>query len=73
MPHHSSPRLDHCPEGLPRAAYLDAVIALQPNNAELRRRRDLLRAGGGDAASLESEADQAPALEPEGTTCGTSR
>lgn len=56
-----------------RSDYLDAVIALHPDNAELRQRRDLLRAGQGDTASIEPSDNSKPLLEPAGTTCGISR
>lgn len=56
-----------------RSDYLEAVIALHPENAELRQRRDLLRAGQGDTASIEPSDNSKPLLEPAGTTCGISR
>jgi hypothetical protein len=52
-----------------RAAYLDAVIALQPGNAELEGRRDALRAGV-DPVPQTADAAPAPAMP---VTCGTSR
>lgn len=55
-----------------RARYLDAVIALQSGNPNLQRRRELLQAGAGDGADLDEAGNGTPALEPEGTTCGTS-
>ena len=55
-----------------RASYLDAVIALQPGNEELTKRRDALRAGNADPAPDEAGtgALSVPAPAP---TCDISR
>jgi hypothetical protein len=55
-----------------RAAYLDQVIALQPNNAALVQRRDALRAGNADPAPTPADANGVPTAEP-AVTCGISR
>jgi 3',5'-cyclic AMP phosphodiesterase CpdA len=52
-----------------RAAYLDAVIALQPGNAVLEKRRDALRAGDADPPPPDAGTATAPAAP---VTCDTS-
>jgi hypothetical protein len=55
-----------------RGDYLDAVIALQPGNEELAKRRDALRAGNADPVPDEAGASamSVPAPAP---TCDISR
>lgn len=52
-----------------RLAYLDAVIALQPDNADLRERRALLESGAAEAAQALADAAAVDAA----AICGTSR
>lgn len=54
-----------------RAGYLDAVIALQPGNDALTRRRDALRAGNADPAPDEAGAGTTTVPAP-AVTCDTS-
>jgi hypothetical protein len=53
-----------------RGDYLDAVIALQPGNEELAKRRDALRAGNPDMADTATHATPAT---PAAVTCDISR
>jgi hypothetical protein len=55
-----------------RAAYLDAVIALQPGNEALVKRRDALREGLADPAPDDAAALSQPAAAPT-VTCDISR
>jgi hypothetical protein len=55
-----------------RADYLDAVIALQPGNDALLKRRDALRAGNADPAPDEAGAG-AMAVPAPAATCDISR
>jgi 3',5'-cyclic AMP phosphodiesterase CpdA len=54
-----------------RLAYLDAVIALQPGNAELIRRRETLLAGDPPAGPDDPETLPATAAAPAPVTCDT--
>jgi 3',5'-cyclic AMP phosphodiesterase CpdA len=55
-----------------RAAYLDAVIALQPGNTALAKRRDALRAGNAELAPDDGDAGALSTPAP-AATCGISR
>jgi hypothetical protein len=52
-----------------RADYLDAVIALDPDNAELQQRRERLRAGDADPQA-DTDASATPAAPAPAVTCG---
>lgn len=55
-----------------RLEYLDAVIALHPDNAELPKRREALRAGTLDPPPASVEGAAAQPLDP-AVSCGTAR
>jgi hypothetical protein len=55
-----------------RLDYLDAVIALQPDNSALQARRATLQAAADNSSGLNVDAERAPM--PDSTViCGTSR